>query len=446
MTFRNAFPRLALAWALAAFGALAASCGGDEPLASGASATGPAGSAGKPPTGAPGASRAGGAKSGASALLAYQQGLQLLMKGDPQRAEGEFARAVQLDPRMSEAFYQLGRLQLHLSSQNVGSQARDRDILDQGIAALEKARDLEPNNDQYWFWLGRAYFLRNDSAKALEYLAKAVELNPEHGRAWKALGIAQKDAADMEAARTSFQRSIAAEPEDAGAHFQLGQTREALGDLAGARAAYEESIRLDPTGQEVYGRLLTVCGQLGDAECEARANAGMEGWKLYDEKLQRRRRAVNQDPGDAAALRRLGEMYFAVGNWEEALEWFVKSIYVDPQDGLSHLYCGIARRKLGDHANALNHLKEAEFLAPDYLDPKLELLRLYAETKDAAAAAELVAEIETAASEDGESLWALADVCAEVGRADDAARLHEKARALGVTAAPAAEPAAEEEQ
>jgi hypothetical protein len=30
----------------------------------------------------------------------------------------------------------------------------------------------------------RAYFLRNDSEKALELLAKAVEHKPEHGRAW----------------------------------------------------------------------------------------------------------------------------------------------------------------------------------------------------------------------------------------------------------------------
>ena len=129
-------------------------------------------------------------------------------------------------------------------------------------------------------------------------------------------------------------------------------------------------------------------------ECEARANTGMESWRAYDEKLQRRRRAVNQNPGDAAAVRRLGQMYFDVGKWEEALEWFVKAIHIDPKDGLAHLYCGAARRQLGDHENALNHLKEAEFLAPDYLDPKLELLRLYADTEDEAAAKELVTAVE----------------------------------------------------
>jgi tetratricopeptide (TPR) repeat protein len=377
-----------------------------------------------------------GTKGVASAQLAYQTAFQLLLKGDPEKALAEFQRATELDPGMSEAYFEFGKLQVHLSSQNIGSQARDLDILDVGLKALEKARELEPSNDDYWYWVGKAHYIRNDSERALGELLKAVELNPKHFLAWKTLGRVQRDAADIEAARASFAKAIEIAPEEAGTHFQLGLTLEALGDLPGARAAYERSIELRPTEPEVFGRLTQVCARLGDAVCEERARAGMEAWMEYDRKLQRRRHEVSQRPGDALALQRLGEMFFVVGRWEEAGGWFLRSIHIDPTNALTHLYCGIVRRNLKDYVSATNHLKEAEFLAPDNLDPKLELLRLYAEAEDEASAKALVGAVESAAAAEGESLWALAEVCQEVGRTEDATRLFAEARALGVTAPP----------
>src|SRR5262249_16414040 len=152
------------------------------------------------------------ADEGSSATIAYQSGLQLLLKGDPKKALTAFQRAVELDPKMAQAHYELGKLQFHLSSQNVGSYMRDHDILDQSIAALTKARDLEPNNDDYWYWLGRAQFLKKDSADALAAFTKAVTLNPKHAGAWKALGIAPVDASQTEQAKEGFQHPIASAP------------------------------------------------------------------------------------------------------------------------------------------------------------------------------------------------------------------------------------------
>lgn len=410
-------------------------CGGGDPQPK---APAPLAAGGSAPASKPAAKPATGT---AGAQLAYQNGLQLLLKGQPEQARDELERATRLDPRLSEAFFELGKLEVHLSSKIIGSQARDLDVLERGLVALEKARDLEPSNDDYWYWLGRSYKLNGQDGqaqqKALAALEKAVELNPKHALAWKALGLRQNEAGDFERAGASFERSIENDPTDAGAFFQLGQTFEARQRPEDARTAYQKSVALDPTSAVVLGRLTQVCAQLDDAAGEAEAKAAMESWKGYNAKLLRRRQAINQNPGDAAALRRLGEMYFEVGNWEESLEWFLRSIHIDPKDPLSHLYCGVARRHLRDYTNALNHLKEAEFLAPDYLDPKLELLRLYAETGDESSLGELATSVEQAASEDGESLYALGEVLQEIGRGADATRLFAKAKERGVTEAPA---------
>jgi len=424
--------------ALAAVGLALAGCGGGE-----APSTPSAPAGGGPAPASPGAPAG---KGSASASLAYQTALQLLLRGEPEKARDELQRAVDLDPRMSEAHFELGKLLVHLSSQNVGSQARDLDILDRGIAELEQAAEIEPNNDNYHYWVGRAAFLKNDIEGALASLRKSVGINPKHAPAWKKLGLVLKDKGEMEEAKAAFEKAIECDPTEAGARFQLGQTLETLSKLPEARAAYEASIQIDPTSPEVFGRLTQVCAMLGDAEGEARARAAMDNWKVYDKRLQNRRSKVNKNPGDAVAVRRLGEIYFEVGNWEEALEWFVKSLHLDQKDPLTHLYCGIVRRHLRDYANALNHLKEAEFLAPDHLEPKLELLHVYADSGDESSLKELLGALEEAAAEDGDSLFAIATLMKELEREPDAQRLFEKAKALGVTQAAAPAAAAPEEE
>jgi len=421
---------------------LVAACGGDEPAAPGAGNP-----AAVTPKATPGKSDGKAAPKGeASAKLAFQTGRQLLLKGDPEKAAQEFQRATELDPKMAEAHFELGKLRLHLSSQTVGSQARDLDVLESGLASMERAVELDPQQAYYWFWLARGNFRRDQdqTAKPIEMLTKALALDPDNGPAWKLLGRVQIQAGDNAAAKQSLQTAAEKMPKDGNSRFYLGNVLEVLGETEAARGVYEESIRLDPSNAKAYESLVKVCARLGDAEGEARANAGLAAWGEYQQKLNRRRVAVNRDPSDGAAVRRLGEAYFEVGKWEESLEWFMKAIHIDPKDALAHLYCGVARLNLEDHENALNHLKEAEFLAPDNLDPKLELLRLYTLTKDEKGFAETLGATEEAAAEDGYALFALGETCQELAHADDAARLLGKAAALGVTAA-APEPAPEPE-
>ena len=388
----------------------------------------------------------GAPKGEASAKLALQTGRQLLLKGEPEKAAAEFQRATELDPKLAEAHFELGKLNLHLSSQTIGSQARDLEVLERGLASMQKACELEQGNDYFWFWLARGHFQKDkdQTAAPIEMLQKSIALNGDSGPAWKLLGRVQIQAGDFEAASESLRRATELMPKDGNSRFHLGTTFEVLGKTEEARAIYEESIRLDPSNARAYESLVKVCAKLGDTEGEARANAGLEAWSEYQQRLNHRRVLVNRNPDDGAAVRRLGEAYFEVGKWEEALEWFMKAIHIDPKDGLAHLYCGVTRRNLEDQENALNHLKEAEFLAPDNLDPKLELLRQHALMKDDKSLTELLAAVEESAAEDGAALYALGEVCAEIGRAEDATRLLGKAAALGVTSAPEAEPEAPE--
>jgi tetratricopeptide (TPR) repeat protein len=379
-----------------------------------------------------------GAPGSTSALLAYEAGNQFQTRGQVEKALAEYRRATELDPTMAEAQFALGRALMQSSSKTVGSKARDHDELGQAVAAFERALELQPNNDELWFWKGRAFGLMNEPERSRECQAKALEINPENQAAQKALGMLQKDAGEIEAARASFERVVARHPRDAGAHAQLGQTLELLGDIPAARAAYAKAVESDPLQVEVYGRLTQVCAKLGDAEGEARARADLERWQALRDKLDRRQRALNQAPSDAAALRRLGEVYFEIGRLSQALELFLRAVLANPKDEVAHLDCGTVLLLMKDYKNAEKHLKESEFLAPDLIDPKLELVRLYAGAERSAELAAAIAATEALAVDDGVSLFALGEVCREIGRAEEATRLLARARELGVTEAPSA--------
>lgn len=432
---------------LALLGALSSCGGGNGGEKSGASAGKSAAGEKLAKGAAKGADKAGEKqKGGSSAALAHQIGLQHLEKGDLAKAEAEFQRALEIDPKMSEAHFELGRIKLQQAMQKSQTQSIDLELLGQCIAALSTAVEIEPENDQYHLHLGRAYFQKDDLDQALAHLGKSVELNPELVAGWKALGSAQLDSDKPESARDSFKRAIEVQPMDPGAHYNLAQALEVLGDLAGARAELEKSLELDRTVYEVHGRLAQLCSKLGDAEGEAKGREGMQRWFEHDQRLQRCRKAMKANPADAAAVRRMGELYYDVGEWPRAIEYFVRAVKMDRRDWRAHLQCGVACRHVKDYTYATHFLKEAEFLAPDVLDPKLELVRLYAEREDDVSLTALVTKFEEEASADGDSLYFMAEVCQEVGRKEHAARLFEKAKALGVTETPQSPAMVEDEE
>jgi Flp pilus assembly protein TadD len=316
---------------------------------------------------------------------------------------------------------------------------RNVEVLERGIASIQRAVELDPTNSEYVAWLGRAYHQADDLANARRCLEKAVELDPANATAHKRLGMVYAADSETELAKSAFERALALDPKDASSHFQLGQALEVLRDPAGARAAYERAIANNPTRPEYYRTLMAVLVRLGETGAADEAERNLARWTEHDAKLQRRQRNVDKNPRDAAALRRLGEAYLEGERWGLAAEWCTKAVLVDPKDVQAHLCCGIERRRLEEYEMAEKHLREAEFLEPMFLDPKLERVRLYAATGAERALAELVAEVESRARSDGQTLFDLGTVCEEVGRKEDARRLLAAAKALSVTEPPPAE-------
>lgn len=83
-------------------------------------------------------------------------------------AEAEFREAIRLNPKFSDAYNYLGYMY-----------AEEGSNLDEAVALIKKAIELEPDNGAYIDSLGWAYFQKGKFSEALIELEKAVKLEPD---------------------------------------------------------------------------------------------------------------------------------------------------------------------------------------------------------------------------------------------------------------------------
>jgi Flp pilus assembly protein TadD len=149
---------------------------------------------------------------------------------------------------------------------------------DEGIACLERAVSLEPENAKFHFALGKgcldgaryrqaeAAFLRNlelapEDADAHAHLGlvlkelvrfdeakrrieKAIALNPANPKWLLNLGLIQIEQDEMEEAEISFRQAIGFDPANANAHTNLGLVLQYLGKLKEGEIVFRKALEL----------------------------------------------------------------------------------------------------------------------------------------------------------------------------------------------------------
>lgn len=156
------------------------------------------------------------------------------------------------------------------------------------------------------------------------------------------------------------------------AHIQI-----VLGVIAGYRGEWEAATeRLQrvidqgppaPLATLCLARIYDYRGE-GDTACEL-LRALAEAAPRLDEVRMRL---------ESHGLRRLGEAKFVAGDLEGGLTHLVKSLELDPEDGLTHNDIGVVLHALGETARAREAFERALALAPALLDARENLAQLSA--------------------------------------------------------------------
>ena len=272
----------------------------------------------------------------------------------------EFENAIQLNAKLAAPHYGLGFVLLRQHK------------ISEGIVELQKSIELDqklsPPHDQ----LGLAFAVQGDLEHAIKELHTAVNLDPRSPSAHDGLGHYFLLVGQLKSAKSEFEQAIQLSSDFASPHSGLGQVL--FGDPQGreqklkdAEMEYKRAIELEPkfaSPHEGLGYVYLSREDLDDASAEFRQSIELDskyssphvGLAYVYLKQQGRgldaiseaQKAIQIDPESRSANSYdvLGEALYSIGNRQEAIKAFRKSIKIDPKLATPH--GGLAKIFLAD--------------------------------------------------------------------------------------------------
>lgn len=166
----------------------------------------------------------------------------------------------------SFAYNNLGWLQLREVDRmgGEGRQAESLSLLAKAEANVRKAREIEPNNANACFNIGRVHVKRNEMAEAKAMFQESLRLNERLYDAEIELGAVLLQLRENEAAIASLQRGLEANPNNARVHNNLGLVLVRLRRFEEAERHYKQAIVIDPQLHIAWDGLARVYVETND--------------------------------------------------------------------------------------------------------------------------------------------------------------------------------------
>lgn len=159
-------------------------------------------------------------------------------------------KAVELDPEFAEAWARLGFM--HHATYWFGQDRTNENIQD-GLDALERARELKPESPRTLFAWGHYYYwVHLDYARALEYFNSALELEPGHWEYAASVGWIERRLGRFDTAIPSWEKSLKTSPSEASYYSSLVQTLDAIGDRSRATKYLSQMQSRNPENSFLY--------------------------------------------------------------------------------------------------------------------------------------------------------------------------------------------------
>jgi len=321
-----------------------------------------------------------------SALGHYLMGLRSMPSCD-ERDPRVFRPALE---RFTRAIYMAGRARaLYFFGQaHAIEHARDEALAAHCLDALATNWPASPIA---WYWRGNLQALRGNTAAAIAAYEKAIEIEPNDMDLHFRLGITLQGAGELDRALAAYERARRLETHGCRSLYNITLVLGEKGDDGRRLPALKQLIEAMPTAlreSSLAGRSIDM-NDVRDVEYAAyRMYANWQsrsshvwfnlaescrGKGLLAEAVAACRRALDLDPGLAAAHRRYGDLLFQLERFDEAAAAFRKAIELEPKDFATHCRLVNACKRQGDRSRVIEALRNAVRCLPENADARFNL-------------------------------------------------------------------------
>lgn len=262
------------------------------------------------------------------------------------KAIAEYQKVVELDPKDTDTWLMLGRLQ-KVAQNSVEAEK-----------AYKKVLDIDPNNEDALTGLAMVYNDLGDTHDASDLLRRAAQKNPsartltalastyEQMKDYSLAAETLKQALDLAPANSDelkhalaqdlllsdhldeslklYQEMVSDDPKDVQSQLRISQIYRQKGDFANAQAASDKAKALDPDNLEIrYNEvnLLEAEGKLPDAISALKSMLDATAKNVYSDSEKSNRLVL---------MERLGSLYRSNEQYPEAVATFQQMAVLDP--------------------------------------------------------------------------------------------------------------------
>lgn len=313
----------------------------------------------------------------------------------------EYLEAVQTDPQLAEAHYNLG----------VAFAARGQ--VDRAIAAFKEALEHNPNLYEAHFSLGRCYQRLDDAGRAYIHYSNACNTRPSAAEPRYYLGLMHQSHGAHELAKRCFAEALRVEPtfvspevedevlvtrsedEVVQWYYRLSEDLKHQHYEEEAERIYRALLQWRPneyTAQYLLGNLLARSRRWDEA-IESYSQVPPQNARFIDARLrmsavlrlQNRHREAYELLFDCARLNprhgqlflNMGKLLYDMGKHEAARRSFERAVQLQPQDAQSNYLLGFVYLILGRESWTLAAWRKAVELAPNNYSLRYDLGYLY---------------------------------------------------------------------
>jgi Flp pilus assembly protein TadD len=254
-----------------------------------------------------------------------------------EEARAEYSRTIAIDPKMSEAYLNLGMMLL------------DKHEEAAAVTPLRKAVELLPAQSRPRYLLAVALDRSGDHAGAAASFEALLHLNPNDAGAILYLGWAALRQGKPEEAEKRFRRALEVQASTEGRRG-LAQSLDAQ-KKPEAAAAYRDYLQLSPGDSEARSRLIHLLVEKKENDAALAELDTLDAGK----------------PPTIESLKLRADLLVAAKKWDDSIAALQKALALAPNDALLHGGLGRIFLQKRDFASAEKELKIALHLDPSNL-------------------------------------------------------------------------------